>query len=98
LEGIFEGSGKSPCAKTMCLVTSEGKLRPCNFLPFQTDESLLEKDVYTLWKSPLFEKVRTWQDHIERMCDACEYIKTCRGNCLAFHLSLLSDEEVAAFK
>ena len=98
LKGIFEGSGKSPCAKTMCLVTSEGKLRPCNFLPFQTDGSLLEKDVYTLWKSPLFEKVRTWQDHIERMCDACEYTKTCRGNCLAFHMPLLSDEEVASFK
>lgn len=100
LQGIFRGSmiKGSPCGKIMCMVTSEGKLRPCNFLPFQTEESLLQKDVYTLWKSPVFEKVRTWQKLVERKCDQCEYVKTCRGDCLAFHMPLLSEEEIDIFE
>lgn len=99
LRGIFTGSlvKGSPCAKLMCLITSEGKLRPCNFLPFQTKESLLTKDMYTLWKSPVFEKVRTWQRLVEPKCATCEYVKTCRGSCLAFHLPLLSEKEVNLF-
>lgn len=95
LRGIFKGSlvKESPCAKLMCLVTSEGNLRPCNFLPFQTEESLLNTDVHTLWKSRVFEKVRNWQTWVERKCDQCEYVKTCRGSCLAFHLPSLSEKE-----
>jgi len=100
LRGIFGTSlvKGSPCARLMCLITSEGKLRPCNFLPFQTKESLLEKDVYTLWKSPVFEKIRTWQDITKKECSTCEYVKTCRSNCLAFHLPFLSEEEIAVFE
>lgn len=96
LKGIFHGSlvKGSPCARLMCLVSSEGKFRPCNFLPFQTEESLLHKDVYTLWKSPVLEKVRKWQDITERKCRECQYVKTCRGDCLAFHMPLLSDNEM----
>ena len=96
LQGIFKGSmiKGSPCAKLMCLVTSEGKLRPCNFLPFQTEESLLQKNIYSLWKSSIFEKVRKWQDHCERKCSQCEYVRTCRGDCLAFHMPFLSEKEI----
>lgn len=99
LQGIFKGATMvkgSPCARLMCLVTSEGKLRPCNFLPFQTKKSLLEESIYTLWKSPVLEKVRTWQDIVKKECDTCEYVKTCRGKCLAFHMPFLSPEEVDA--
>lgn len=88
----------SPCGRLMCLITSEGKLRPCNFLPFSTKENLLQKDVYALWKSPVFEKIRTWQSTIEKDCHTCEYVKTCRGNCLALHMPFLSAEEVTYFQ
>ncbi len=96
LRGIFSGSlvKGSPCARLMCMITSEGKLRPCNFLPFQTEESLLQKDAYTLWKSPVFQKIRDWQNLVTRECTTCEFTKTCRGNCLAFHLPQLSEEEI----
>lgn len=97
LRGFVEGSLKEPpCAKINCMVTSEGKLKPCNFLPFQTEESLLHKDIYTLWKSPVFENIRTWHDSVERKCSTCEYTKICRGNCLAFHMAFLSEEESTA--
>jgi radical SAM protein with 4Fe4S-binding SPASM domain len=97
LQGIFKGSTMitgSPCARLMCLVTPEGKLRPCNFLPFQTEKSLLEENVYTLWKSPVFEKVRNWQNIVHTNCDTCEYVKTCRGKCLAFHMPFLQPDEI----
>lgn len=100
LQDIFNPSliKKTPCGRLMCLMTSEGNLRPCNFLPFKTEESLLQKDVYTLWKSPVFEKVRQWQKIVDRDCQTCEYVKTCRGNCLAFHMPFLSDEEISYFQ
>ncbi len=92
MRGTFHLEGP-PCARLMCVITSEGKLRPCNFLPFHTEETLLRKDVYTLWKLPVFEKVRTWHSHVKRKCSECEYDKTCGGKCLAFHIPLLSEEE-----
>lgn len=100
LRGIFGKSlvKGSPCAKLMCLVTSEGRLRPCNFLPFQTKESLLHTDIYTLWKSPIFERVRKWQNVVEMNCSTCEYVKTCRSSCMAFHLPFLSEEEINTFE
>ena len=100
LRGIFNPTliKGSPCAKLMCVITSEGRLRPCNFLPFTTEESLLQKDIYKLWKSPVFEKIRTWQSAVEKDCQSCEYVKLCKGKCLAFHMPFLKKEEEAHFE
>ncbi|MEM3011337.1 MAG: radical SAM protein [Candidatus Bathyarchaeia archaeon] len=79
----------APCAKLMALVTADGHLRPCNFLPFRTRHGVKEKKIAELWNEPLFENIRDWNKSAPPECSNCEHIHLCFSSCLSMHLDML---------
>lgn len=79
----------APCAKLMAVITADGHLRPCNFLPFQTRKSVREKRLTELWKDPLFERIRDWDKSVQLDCSNCQRFPICFGSCLSMHLDKL---------
>lgn len=79
----------NPCGKITAIVSADGHLRPCNFLPFRTLHSIREKSISELWNEPIFENVRNWKEKMEGdlNCKDCQYISVCMGICLSIHLA-----------
>jgi radical SAM protein with 4Fe4S-binding SPASM domain len=75
----------APCAKLMAVVTADGHLRPCNFLPFRTKQGIRERKIVELWNDPLFEKIRDWNKSIQVDCSDCRHVHLCFGSCLSMH-------------
>lgn len=80
----------NPCGKLTAIVTADGCLRPCNFLPYKTEHSVRERSIYELWNEPIFEKVRNWREKIAQKidCQNCDLSPICMGTCLSIHLGI----------
>jgi len=76
----------APCTKLMAVITAEGHLRPCNFLPFRTKCGVRERTITELWNSPLFQKIRDWNKFMELDCSRCDSFPICFGSCLSIHV------------
>jgi len=81
----------APCAKLMCIITADGHLRPCNFLPFKTKNSVRERKITELWKDELFQRVRDWNKSVKLICSKCDSFPVCFGSCLSIHLQKYGD-------
>lgn len=79
----------APCAKLTAIITADGHLRPCNFLPFRTKDGIRKKKITDLWKDPVFEKIRDWNKRVKVDCSNCERLPICFGCCLSMHLDRL---------
>jgi len=79
----------SPCGKLTAIITAEGHLRPCNFLPYKTNYSIREKSITELWNEPVFQKVRNWKEKTDEKidCKSCKHFPICMGICLSIHSS-----------
>jgi len=77
----------NPCGKITAIITSDGHLRPCNFLPYKTKYTIREKSIYELWNEPIFRKVRNWRKRLTEKtnCKDCELFPICMGTCLSMH-------------
>ena len=82
----------APCAKLTAIITADGHLRPCNFLPFKTKDGIRRKKITDLWKDPLFEKIRDWNKRVKVDCSNCERLPICFGFCLSMHLDRLEND------
>jgi len=80
----------NPCGKLTAIITSDGHLRPCNFLPYCTRYTLQEKGITDLWSEPIFERVRNWRKRMARKidCKNCKLFPTCMGVCLSLHSTM----------
>jgi radical SAM protein with 4Fe4S-binding SPASM domain len=80
----------NPCGKVTAIISADGHLRPCNFLPFRTKYGVREKSISELWNEPVFENVRNWRKKIDEKvdCENCLYFPVCMGICLSMHSSL----------
>lgn len=78
------------CGKLTAIITADGHLRPCNFLPYRTQHSLREKSISELWNEPIFEKVRHWKNkmNLQSNCNECELFPVCMGVCLSIHSTM----------
>lgn len=83
----------NPCGKLTAIITPDGHLRPCNFLPYRTKHSVREKNIYELWNEPVFKKVRNWRNRLnqETNCQRCSLLPICMGICLSMH-SLVTEK------
>jgi len=79
----------NPCGKLTAIITADGHLRPCNFLPFKTEYSIREKSISELWNESIFKKVRNWREKMAKEidCKNCQHIPICMGICLSLHSS-----------
>lgn len=76
----------APCAKLMAIITADGHLRPCNFLPFRTKHGVKARKITELWKGPIFQKIRDWNKFTELDCSGCDSFPVCFGSCLSIHI------------
>lgn len=76
----------APCSKLMAVIAADGRLRPCNFLPFRTKHGVRDKTLRTLWKDPLLERIRNWNELTQPNCSQCNDFPVCLGTCLSIHL------------
>jgi radical SAM protein with 4Fe4S-binding SPASM domain len=88
---------RAPCAKIMAVITPDGHLRPCNFLPFRTKSGIREKHISELWKEPILEKIRDWNKHLRIDCAHCQRFLLCRGACLSMHMDKLNASQKNKF-
>lgn len=77
----------NPCGKLTAIVSADGHLRPCNFLPYKTKHSIREKSISELWSEPVFENVRNWREKLTGKidCERCSHFPVCLGTCLSIH-------------
>lgn len=77
----------NPCGKLTAIITADGHLRPCNFLPHSTEHSVRERSIHELWNEPIFEQVRNWRERMTQKinCQNCELFPICMGMCLSMH-------------
>ncbi|MEM2105492.1 MAG: radical SAM protein [Candidatus Bathyarchaeia archaeon] len=77
----------NPCGKLTAIITPDGHLRPCNFLPYRTRYTIREKSIYELWNEPIFKEVRDWRKKMVQKlnCQKCELLPLCMGVCLSMH-------------
>lgn len=80
----------NPCGKITAIISADGHLRPCNFLPFRTKYGIREKSISELWNEPVFKNVRNWRKKIDKKvdCQNCVHFPVCMGICLSIHSSL----------
>jgi len=83
---------ENPCGKITAIITADGHLRPCNFLPSRTKQGVREKSISELWNEPVFKSARNWRkklgDKVD--CKNCTYFPVCMGICLSMHSSVNS--------
>jgi radical SAM protein with 4Fe4S-binding SPASM domain len=89
---------RPPCARIMAVITPDGHLRPCNFLPFRTKSGIREKRISELWKEPIFERIRDWNKHLRTNCVDCQRFLLCRGACLSMHMDKLDARQRNEFE